>query len=1361
MKKLSVVLTLLLVLCCSCCMFACGGGEKQVSEVDLSGQKTNFKEGEDFSVGDLKVTVYYTGDDNAYELKPEDYEVDSSNYNKNLAGQYLITVIPKNQPKDLWDGTATGKDNRVKKTYYAVVDHSWHASTDPSYQQECDCGAKMNSYTGLEDKISTVAWGQQATLTRGPEGKTYPDAKDPIAGETHVSYGSLVKGQSLKLNLQITNLTRTETPGTASAWDTPLMGIRNAGVGMIPREDGWIIATAAGFALPADANIPSGGGTPASGTATTADKEWTVYANGTTWNAGSAFPNASSNPTSWSTVDVEYIYQADGVFMIRHTLHKFDGTTSVYTITTLVPDGAYEVVVYGEFCDFTVTGAEFVASRAIESYEITGEPTNKVQPAGKLFDTTGLNTKATFSDKGTLEGSYNAYAYHDVTPAATDEDQNPAPVKTRVNLATEPLQPDFYDFMVEFNGRQAWLTKDGKETAADADATARANNQKIRVVPTVITGANSSEITVDDVAFSAPDVVYDYAVTDTANFDNSYIRLTMQGAAVKASTEQAAKLENSTHFIAFKLVTNLAADAFTTVTVSGGSNVVVKATKADATVDVVVGLKTGFTAFDLTLKKDDTDVSKIKVDLAALDQELTAYGARVTQNNFTLDAGGTYTVEYTGLGSEAEIKALVLPLLAKRDTVETVMKSAKGTYTEGTPTEENAYRASNSLYITKVEIGTSTLTVTYWLGAPDLGNLTAASSTTAVSLRSGDKVLATANLTYKLAVSSDAHNNNIGTAEAPVYVKANNNKLQVFTFVSTKDVKDGATMAATLNIEHAYTEGEPYTMVYNVGLSVRNGAAAWADENDLTLHASSAAKLIVLGTANNATDYDTGYILVANLHLPALGVREGSSNRHQVYHFTANEDVEAGQEKYTIYTVGDGDDDDNVITTEDVTPSGEPVHIQPGDCVTDDVTAYKKDNFFYGAIIVPATGAHKWGVADEKGVRTCDDCKATNWSVTVDDEHSYSFTALVPARPVVNPDTTGDDWWANPTADVAVSGNFLVRYTWENTDANYGGDGAPEIYRVNEDGSKDYFARRLFVDFNPGEGVSTSALHGKNTAVVAHTKNGETIETSALPAAGGWAGKFDVLLYRYGTTFVLDTAATIGTDVYHETITITEFTTADLFIHINGNHFFCKDIMMSVGSVASAETYGTGYQNREYLSGVPTEGREDGKFYTWADWVELPNLMYGHQITVAGKLKDAGDQSYEAVIWEMKQGITGRMDNWCWSFGDHLFGYTKEGTQNPDEGTNDSSWCTFTMDPEAGENWMNEFNALKKNCDWSINFSWKQAKKVVVTVKLWNSTRTYTDTYNLKIVGNVPAEGLGVHLCAEMCTVSFETLTVE
>ncbi len=1154
MKKLKVVLTLLLALCCSLCMFACGGGEKNISEVVLEGQKLNFKEGEDFSVGDLKVSVYYQGDDELHELKADEYEVDSSAYNKAQAGQYLIYVIPKNQPAEL---TADGKDNRVKRSYYATVDHSWTESTDGAYQYECACGAKRNSYSGLEDKISTVAWGNPATLTRGGEGKTYPGVKDPIAGENHVSFGTLIAGQSLTLTLQITGLTRNDTPGAASAWDSPLMSIRNGADGVLPREDGWIIGQAAGYQVPAGCNIPVGGGAATVGIATADSPLWQVMTDGTSWSAGTAFPNDAANPTKWSTVVVEYIYQTDGVMLMRHTLQKYDGTETVYTISVNLPKAAYEVCAYGEFCDYTVTAVEFVAGLAIEDYDVTALPTNRVQPAGKLFNTEGLGTKATFSDKSTLDNNFNAYAYRYVKTVVKEPVEEGSKEtkdvtyydKTRVNLATEPLQADFFGFFVEFNGESRTITKPAKkieeiggadritEEAYTADFLAGLQAQdSIKVIATPITGANATAIKVGEATFEAPEVAYDYTVTSNTDA-SAYIKLVATGTPAKATATQATALGGSTHFVAFKLLTNLKAEEVAETFEATANNVVVKATKAGNTVDVVLGLKADFEkTFNLNLNA----TTKVQIDLSGL-AALPAAGAEITASDFTLDAGGTYTVEYTGLSGT--IDNLTLATGNARATVAEVKAAIKGTYSATTtPDRENFYRASNTLYIVKVEAGTDKLTVQYWLAAPDLVNLTSERMSTEVSVRDGNTVLATANLVYNLKASSGAIN--IGTSEAPVYVTVSGNKLLVYAFTETTNIADGVNFAAFLNIEHPVEEVEKYQMSYNVGVSIKKGVATWLDENALTT-GGSAAKIITVGTVNNTNDYDKGVILVASLDLTAIGVR--AEDNTAKFRFTANEDTENGQTEYTVYTVTG-----NTIGKDSKTPSTERKELREGSCLVDGIQAYFEDNFYYGALIDPATGEHQWKA--QQGSDTIDECEKCHSTRELLDNTVY---AIVSSEGIaVAPSATPEEWWASAIGAVNVQGDFGVEYTFEHADGtgNYT-NARLQIFDANE--------KYITIDLIATDDVVVDeawANEGTKVEITkSFTKNGEAVtDKSQWMSHGGSNGEangtdFVSLITRYGNTLLVRTSWTSPTGAkYVSTIKVTNVAYFDATLQING-----------------------------------------------------------------------------------------------------------------------------------------------------------------------------------------------------------------
>ena len=231
MKKLKIALSLIFALTFSLFLVACGGGNKEVTDIELEGMTTEFKEGEAFTTGDLVVTVYYRGSDEPVVLEAGQYEVDSSAYKAESAGTYQIIITPEQTP-------AEGAQP-VTRSYEVTVDHNWTDNGDGTFT--CQCGAKRESFSGLTDTIETTAWGNPATLTEVSE---QSPATAPIAGENHVSYGSLVAGQSKALTLKIL------TVDTGSAWNTPLMGIRNGADGVLPREDNWVIATAAGFVAP-------------------------------------------------------------------------------------------------------------------------------------------------------------------------------------------------------------------------------------------------------------------------------------------------------------------------------------------------------------------------------------------------------------------------------------------------------------------------------------------------------------------------------------------------------------------------------------------------------------------------------------------------------------------------------------------------------------------------------------------------------------------------------------------------------------------------------------------------------------------------------------------------------------------------------------------------------------------------------------------------------------------------------------------------------------------------------------------------------------------------------------------------------
>ena len=135
-------------------------------------------------------------------------------------------------------------------------------------------------------------------------------------GENHVSYGVLVAGQSMELTLKILEV------DTGATWNTPLMGVRNGAVGILPREDNYVIGTVAGF------TTPDGGTKDAAvagiGTATAETGEWVVYSSGSTWTAADLVGG---------TDVIFYNYGMDGILTIRHILHQADNSPITLTLT--------------------------------------------------------------------------------------------------------------------------------------------------------------------------------------------------------------------------------------------------------------------------------------------------------------------------------------------------------------------------------------------------------------------------------------------------------------------------------------------------------------------------------------------------------------------------------------------------------------------------------------------------------------------------------------------------------------------------------------------------------------------------------------------------------------------------------------------------------------------------------------------------------------------------------------------------------------------------------------------------------------------------------------------------------------------
>lgn len=1094
MKKLKIALSLLFAMAFSLFLVACGGKEDIVSVEIGEGTKKEFVEGEAFSTEGLTVIVKYRGSSEEVVLEEGQYDVDSSQYNADKAGTYTIVVTPK---QDVEEGAEP-----VTQSYDVTVNHNWTASTEEVGTEVCDCGAKRTNLTGLNDKIVFGAWENPAAI----EISENSPAEAPSNGESQVTYGVLVAGQSMTLTLQI------DAADASSTWFTPLMGFRNGADGVLPREDLWIIVVTAGYTTPG----MSAGPAP-QGTATVDSPEWQVYYRGTSFGSEHMQPSGDKK----ATVVVQYDYSSDSIMTIRHTLTPADGSAAkelVYSVK--VPNASYEICAYGEKCEYTVTAVETVMNTYMTDFVGTINE-NKVQPAGKMFDTSGVTTTATMSDGNEVKDLYSAYAMLDGAV---------------VNLQTTPLQAGMTDFYVEFAGQQYYLTSDGTADGTDS----------VTVLPTQFTQVAAAAV-VKDVVFDATDVTFDYAVN--AAEDAVEIVAVVTGtedepvypkSTVLTAAQQTALGTTAKSFVSFKVYA--LAEGVTEVTVDNGGYAVL----TDGVVEVVLPVVEG-TNYTLTFKAGEETVQTAAVNLA--DVAEPEVGVYVSASDFTLDAGGSYTVVYTNVPADADDYQILT--ISDRATVAEIQDeiNAEGEYTA----------VRNQIWISKVEWTAAGLEVTYRFAPASLANLTADNVTRLVSLRDAEGETQAEYYIYFNMKFSDEPTGEVAKVADGVYVYVNRDKMYVMKAFSAEEVNgkleyDQLTFDVSLNIQNSVGES------YALDASASASGVSLDNANTITTVPTTLGKLVALGRVGDSSDYDYGALLMVEFSVTTLGLR--AEDAEQVFYFTANEDTVNGQDVYTVFTVT-GDE----ITSGEVTPSGERVEQQAWSCVSDGIEAYVDETtgFKYGALITPASGAHEFSeYVDNKA--TCSVCGATSEIVEIDENSYYNIVLLSrnSANIVVNTDTTGAWWDSSAMGQRTVSGDFAVQYTWTNTrDVNWYQDVVLEL----TDGEA-YFDMNFFMSATAWGSPALWTASETATRTTTTTYNGEA---ATLPDQGGsdsFEGDYTATFVRLGSTLTI-TQTIVLTDgnVWEVVDVFTEFPTGELTVQLTGNPYWVDDIRVTVGDV--------------------------------------------------------------------------------------------------------------------------------------------------------------------------------------------------
>lgn len=1008
----------------------------------------------------------------------------------------------------------------VRATYDVTVEHSWTASTEEAGTEVCGCGAKRTNLTGLNDKIVMGAWNNPATI----EISENSPAEAPSNGENHVTYGVLVAGQTMTLTLQI------DAADASQNWFAPLMGFRNGADGVLPREDLWVIVDAenSGYTTPGMT-----AGTAATGSATTESPLWQVYYRGEAINAGDMQPSGDQK----ATVVVQYDYTSDSIMYIRHTLTPAGGgATKELIYSVLVPNASYEICAYGEKCEYTVTAVETVMNTYMTGFE--GKITaNQIQAEGKMFDTSGIESTATMSDGNKVEDLFNAYAMLDGSV---------------VNLAVTPLAAGMTDFYIEFAGAQYYLTSDGTADGQDS----------VTVLPTEFTQVTASAVVKGEV-FDAPQVAADYAV-DAAG---DAVEIVVTGTANMLTVAQKEALgTDKSSFVAFKL--SALSEGVTAVSVDNGGYAVL----VDGIIEVVLPVGADYT---VTITAGET-TQTAKVNMSKVTAPTA--GAYVSASDFTLDAGGTYTVVYTGL---SDIDSLSLVTGGKRDTIADIKAeiTAEGQYT--------ALR--NQMYINSVEETEEGLVVVYEVAAPQIVNLSATNVSRAVEIRNADnESLASLTLYYNMSFS-DAPSGAYAKISDDTVVFISGDLMYVIKGVTAESVAGKLDYTdlfidATLNIQNE--TGEPYDVSISTSFDTTSNAVVISPDasNAITLADTTVGKLVALGNVGDDTDYDYGALIVYQFSLKTLGLR--AEDNAETFYFTANEDTENGQETYTVYKVSE-----NEITASEATV-GERKTTQVWSCVTDGIEAYTDENgFVFGAIITPATGVHTFGEYDENNEAICSVCNAVKTKYVVSENSFYEVVVLDKSvsEGVRNTDTDGANWWVGTMGQKTLVGDFAIKYTWTNTrDAAYLSDGALMLEYAGPDedivdGLHKRFLEAASDQNNSAGSVTTvkNSLWGEGSTITYKIyQNGTETTYPANAFDQGkttWEGEYEVVAVRVGTTLTItETANLTSGDVWTGVLTITNFSKVDLLAQIGGNAYWLDDITVNVGTVSQTTEVAVG-----------------------------------------------------------------------------------------------------------------------------------------------------------------------------------------
>lgn len=868
-------------------------------------------------VAETRLRVYADGSLMRNIISGADCEYDTSSVVWGEVGSYSVTVTPKEN-----------NANALTTTLTVTIEHQFGDPDPTTGVARCTHCGKVESNTTFATPV-TVNYGAfhggyTSDSTQDPDGLVKPFGT--VAGATggNVEVGTYSVGKLRKgMTLSVTGTAQSVGTGDDS-WYYPILGIAMrefdpatvgspystseyaSGASVLVRNDGWVLLNGigdpnrllAGFAGGSSENynyssVTGGSTAPANyqaGTVPTSTAAedwpaWYVYSSGTQLYKED-YAEAQDVTFTWQ-------FREDNVIVVTNR-NDTTGTSLVSYIR--VPDSmgdyTFDTVLHGEYVNMTFTSITAVQSDLLSS--VTAQLTTDAKRTyveGETLDLDELSVRIAFESapeayEFTTDYTLQAYIGSATTAEAAQADI--APESWTEVTADTPLSSAWQFFRVRSSvgglSRYSYLN-------------VGYSNFLSEIAPNSVEDVASSRITLNGFAYQNQienmlaygELVYG-AGTSAENGTTVAVAPTGVPDAIPANANAG---EGYTHFMAFRLFAKDGAKFGTPR--RNQTNVTVRRADDGSFVDVLVFLNAEIVAQN-NIVITGMQTTPVRVDLTGVTIPSVSSAITGGVETVPVNVGGDVTVEYTIPGLTVDA------FNANRNAVILGVGSATASMgmsgTNGFNWTENSFENTSG-----VALGNSTvtmsgsvsaldngmkLTVTYHV--PALPNLSEQHPGYAALRMTYNGVTVTDTVYYGAPVEDeDASGFILDIDGVRVWVNAVGATVYYAVVGSGDNVVDSSVDVPSFVINTNAGANTPATMYaylnVGTGLGMVDGEVSCLDAAS-EKNAAFTGSLRVLGTANDAKDYDRGWLVTGAVNAGSYGVTLGTGNGAQtVYYF--------------------------------------------------------------------------------------------------------------------------------------------------------------------------------------------------------------------------------------------------------------------------------------------------------------------------------------------------------------------------------------------------------------------------------------------------------------------------------------------